>query len=101
MKRTAFQAGFPIDRQIVRVTICVPDTCTRNEQLTISLACCNTDSIDTVKLLLTYRIKDITGRRPRLECFQLHQNGIHFPFTYPIKSLATMDVVHFVRTAAD
>ena len=102
MKRTAFQAGFPIDRQIVRVNICVPpDRCTRNEQLMIPLACCNTDSINTVKYLLTSRIKEITGRRPRLECFQPQQNGVHFPYTLPITSLATLDVVHFVRTAAD
>ena len=32
MKRTAAQAGFPVDRQIIRVTVCVPaDRCTRNE----------------------------------------------------------------------
>ena len=34
------QAGFPVERQIFRVTVCVPaDRCTRNELLTIPLVC--------------------------------------------------------------
>ena len=102
MKRTAFQAAFPINRQIDRVTIYIPaNRCTTNESLTISLAYYNTDNIDIVKLLLAYKIKEITRRRPRLECFQLHQNGIHFPLMLPIIALATLDVIHFVRSAAD
>ena len=102
MKRTAAQAGFPVDRQIIRVTVCVPaDRCTRNEPVTIPLVCCNSDNIDAVKKILTYRIREITRRRPQLQCFQLHQNERHFPFTEPITSLATLDAVHFVRTAQD
>ena len=46
MKRTAAQAGFPVDRQIVTVTVRVPeDRCTRNEPMTFPLLCCNSDNI--------------------------------------------------------
>ena len=58
MKRTSAQVGFPVERQI------------RNEPMTIPLVCCNSDNIDAVKKILTYRISEITGRRPQLECFQ-------------------------------
>ena len=102
MKRTAAEAGFPVERQIIRVTVCVPaDRCTRNEPMTIPLVCCISDNVDAVKKIATYRIREITGRCPQLPCFQLHQNGRHIPFTEPITSLATLDAVHFVRTAPD
>ena len=57
--------------------------------MTFPLVCCNLDNIDAVKKILTYRIQELTGRRPRLECFQLHQNGTPLPFTEPITSLTT------------
>ena len=102
MKRSAAEAGFPAEGQAVRVTVCAPaDRCTRNEPMTIPLICHNSDNVDAVKKLLTYRIKEITGRCLQLPCFQLHQNGRHIPFTEPITSLATLDSVHFVRTAPD
>ena len=46
--------------------------------MTIPLVCCNSDDIDAVKKILTYKVREITGRRPHLECCQLHQNGRHF-----------------------
>ena len=102
MKRTAQQAGFPLENQVIRVTVCVPpDRCTRNQQLTIPITCSSSDNIDAVKHLLQYRIKDLTGRRPQIECFQLQQNGRHVPFTAPVTELATLEVVNFVRTAPD
>ena len=102
MKRTAAQAGFPVESQTVRVTACVPaDRCTRNEPMVFSLVCHNSGNADAVKKILTYRIREATGRCPQLPCFQLHQNGRHIPFTEPITSLATLDAVRFVRTAPD
>ena len=56
--------------------------------------------INAVTKILTYRVREITGRGPQLECFQLRQNGRHFPFTEPT-SLATLDPAHVVRTAPD
>ena len=69
--------------------------------MVFSLVCHNSDNVDAVKKTLTYRIRDATGRCPQLPCFQLHQNGRHIPFAEPITSLATLDAVHFVRTAPD
>ena len=101
-KRTAAQAGFPVESQTVRVTVCVPaDTCTRNEPMVFSLVCHNSDNVDAVKKILTYRIREVTGHCPHLPSFQLHQNGRHIPFTGPITTLTTLDAVHFVRTAPD
>ena len=65
------------------------------------LVCHNSDNVDAVKKILTYWIREVTGRCPHLPCFQLHQNGRHIPFTEPITSLTTLDAVHFVRTAPD
>ena len=65
MKRTAAQAGFPVESQTVRVTVCVPaDRCTRNAPMVLSLVCHNSDNVDAVKKLLTYRIREVTGRCP-------------------------------------
>ena len=69
--------------------------------MTVPLVCYNSDTVDAVKKILTYRIRAITGQCPQLPCFQLHQNGRLIPFTEPITSLATLDAVHFVRTAPD
>ena len=83
MKRTAPQAGFPVESPAVRVTVCIPaDRCTRNESMVFSLVCHNSDNVDAVKKILTYRIREATGRCPQLS-FQLHQNGRQFQ-TYHI-----------------
>ena len=58
MKRTAAQAGFAVESQTVRVTVCVPaDRCTRNEPMVFSLVCHNSDNVDAVKKILTYRMQ--------------------------------------------
>ena len=102
MKCSAAEAGFPVEGQAIRVTVCVPaDRCTRNEPMTLSLVYHNSDNVDTVKKILAYRIREITGRCPRIPCFQLYQNGRHIPFTEPIIGLTIMDAVYFVRTAPD
>ena len=102
MKCSAAEAGFPVEGQAIRVTVCVPaDRYTRNEPMTLSLVYHNSDNVDTVKKILAYRIREITGRCPRIPCFQLYQNGRHIPFTEPIIGLTTMDAVYFVRTAPD
>ena len=49
MKRTAAQAGFPVESQTVRVTVCVPaDRCTRNEPMVFSLVCHNSDNVSSL-----------------------------------------------------
>ena len=63
MKWTATEADFPVERQIIRMTICVPaDRCTRNEPMIIPLEDFNSDNIDAIKKILTYRIREITRR---------------------------------------
>ena len=77
MKRSAAEAGFPVEGQIILVTVCVPaDRCTRNEPMTIPLVCRNSDNVDAVKKILDYRIREITGRCPHIPCFQFRMADI-------------------------
>ena len=76
--------GFPADSQVVRITVVVPpDRVTGGQQATIPLVCHSSDTIDAVKRILTYHIRDLFGRRP------------------PITVLNTLSPVHFLRTAPD
>ena len=92
MKRSAAQAGFPAESQVVRMEVHLPaDRCTRYQPMCIDLTCHSSDSIDHVKKIL----------HPQLPCFQLHQSGRHISFTEPITTLRTVEPVQFIRVAPD
>ena len=44
--------------------------------MTFPLVSCSSDNIDAVKNILTYRIWEITGRRPQLQCFARSQETL-------------------------
>ena len=103
-KQTAGEAGLPWESscsQVFRMDVHIPpDRVTKEQPMQIHLTLCIHDTALQARQILTYRIREITGKVPVLQAFLLEQNRRRLCDLSPVTSTSTLQPVLLVRTTA-